>query len=417
MNDREQRGLIIAATSELKRRTGNVWSVPSQTGSGAKYTVVPHAESPYCNCLDHETRGCKCKHIYAVEFAMKREQNPDGSTTETRQVVLTEKRTTYSQNWPAYNAAQTTEKETFRVLLHNLCKGLQDAPAKTGRPRLPLRDSIFAACYKVYSTVSGRRFMTDLREAHEDGMIGHCPCYNAIFAVLESPDTFDVLRHLVVASAAPLKCLETNFSCDSSGFSGCRFDRWFDEKWGNNGKAKCTRAWVKAHVMTGTRTNVITAVEIHGQNAADVLQLPPLLETTAQRFNVGTVSADMAYSSRTNLAAIDAAGAFPLIPFKTNAVAGTPGQLWEKMFLYCRMNQDEFLKRYHVRSNIESTFSMIKRKFGDGVRSKTDMAMRNEVLAKFVCHNICCVIQEMHESGVDPTFWAEVPVAHKLTNN
>jgi hypothetical protein len=33
--------------------------------------------------------------------------------------------------------------------------------------------------------------------------------------------------------------------------------------------------------------------------------------------------------------------------------------------------------------------------------------MKNETLAKFICHNLCVVIQEMHESGVDPTCWSE----------
>ncbi len=404
MNDREQRGLAIAATCRINRK-GPVWIVPSQSGDG-RYTVVPHAETPHCTCPDHETRGCKCKHIYAVEFVMKREIGSDGVVVDTRQVVLTEKRVTYPQQWEAYNAAQTTEKSSFRVLLHNLCKGLQDPPMKNGRPRLPLRDSIFAACYKVYSTFSGRRFMTDLREAQSEGFINRCPCYNSIFGVLESEETFEILRSLVVASALPLKSLETNFSCDSSGFSGCRFDRWFDKKYGPEGVAKTRRAWVKCHVMCGTKTNVVTAVEIHDQHAGDTTQLQPLLETTRQGFDIGTLSADMAYSSRANLTAIDNAGAFPLIPFKSNAVPGDGG-LWQKMFHYCRMHSDEFLSRYHVRSNVESTFSMIKRKFGDGVRSKTDMAMKNEVLAKLVCHNICCVIQEMHESGVDPTFWAQ----------
>jgi len=61
---------------------------------------------------------------------------------------------------------------------------------------------------------------------------------------------------------------------------------------------------------------------------------------------------------------------------------------------------------YHLRSNVESAISAVKRKFGDSVRSKCDIAMKNEVLAKLGCHNIVCVIHEMHESGVDPTFWA-----------
>jgi hypothetical protein len=33
--------------------------------------------------------------------------------------------------------------------------------------------------------------------------------------------------------------------------------------------------------------------------------------------------------------------------------------------------------------------------------------MRNEVLAKFLCHNLCCVIQSMEEFGIDPTFSAQ----------
>src|SRR5207237_353774 len=155
----------------------------SDTGT-CKYTVVPHATEPHCTCPDHETRGCKCKHIHAVEITIKREQNEDGSVTETRTLTLTEKRTTYPQNWPAYNAAQTTEKQTFLVLLGKLCDGIQEPPQAIGRPRIPLRDAIFSACFKVYSTFSGRRFMTDLRDAHSDGKISRCPCYNSIFNVL-----------------------------------------------------------------------------------------------------------------------------------------------------------------------------------------------------------------------------------------
>jgi len=41
----------------------------------------------------------------------------------------------------------------------------------------------------------------------------------------------------------------------------------------------------------------------------------------------------------------------------------------------------------------------------DHVRSKTDVAMVNEVLCKIICHNICCLIQESHELGIDAEFW------------
>ena len=53
------------------------------------------------------------------------------------------------------------------------------------------------------------------------------------------------------------------------------------------------------------------------------------------------------------------------------------------------------------------SFSAIKRKFGDAVRSKCDFAMVNEVLCKILCHNIRCLIQEQCELGIEPIFWKE----------
>ena len=59
------------------------------------------------------------------------------------------------------------------------------------------------------------------------------------------------------------------------------------------------------------------------------------------------------------------------------------------------------MRSYHKRSNVESTFSMMKRKFGDSLRSRTDVAMINETLCKVLCHNLVVLIHEMYELG-DP---------------
>jgi transposase len=165
--------------------------------------------------------------------------------------------------------------------------------------------------------------------------------------------------------------------------------------------------------MTGTKTNVITAVEIHHRDANDGAQFQPLLATTAATFKINEVCADLAYSTHAILESVSELGATPLIPFKKNASA-VSGGLWAKMFHYFHLKRDEFMARYHQRSNAESTFSMIKAKFGDSCRSKTDTAMRNEVLAKFLCHNICCLINAAYDMGAEPTLWAELPVAHKV---
>jgi transposase len=83
---------------------------------------------------------------------------------------------------------------------------------------------------------------------------------------------------------------------------------------------------------------------------------------------------------------------------------GRGSRLWEKMYLHFQLRREDFLAHYHKRSNVESTFSMIKAKFRDHVRSKTPVAMVNEVLCKIICHNICVLIQEAHELGIEVKF-------------
>jgi len=62
------------------------------------------------------------------------------------------------------------------------------------------------------------------------------------------------------------------------------------------------------------------------------------------------------------------------------------------------------MMHYHRRSNVETTFSMIKRKFGERLRSKTHTAQVNEVLCKVLCHNLCVLVQSMYELDVEPNF-------------
>ncbi len=82
--------------------------------------------------------------------------------------------------------------------------------------------------------------------------------------------------------------------------------------------------------------------------------------------------------------------------------------MWARMYHFYHFNRDAFLVHYHKRSNVESTFAMMKAKFGDRIRSKTDTAQVNEMLLKVLCHNICVVIQSMYELGIEPDFYGEV---------
>ena len=46
---------------------------------------------------------------------------------------------------------------------------------------------------------------------------------------------------------------------------------------------------------------------------------------------------------------------------------------------------------------------MVKTKFGDAVRSKTETGQTNEILLKMLCHNLCVLVGVMHRVGLAPT--------------
>jgi transposase len=400
----QQRGLMIANSNTVKKnRLG--WQVPSQSGNGT-YIVNMDSGEPFCTCQHFETTHKKCQHIYAVEFIVQKEQHPDGTVTETRTMKIT-----YGQDWPVYDEAQMHEQEHFAELLRDLCNGIQQPEYRFGRPRLPLADVVFGLVYKSYTTMSGRRFMSDLREAEASELVAKSASFASNARYLGNPELTRLLKALIEQSASPLTTVETDFAVDSSGFATTTYARWFDHKWG---KERSKQTWVKTHLMCGIKTHVVTSVEATSYESADTIQFPALVNQTAKTFSINEVSADKAYSDRRNLHAVQAVGGIGYIPFKSNSTGMGDNHhkfdgLWNRMWHYYNFNRDCFLAHYHKRSNIETAFSMIKAKFGASVRAKTPTAQVNEVLCKVLCHNICVLIQSIYELGLEPTFWTSKP--------
>jgi transposase len=361
MSEREQKALAIAAKHKLTKK-GDVWLVPSQSGNDKYKVNNTDPDWPTCTCPDFELRHARCKHIYAVEYTLEREQQTtttikEGVTTTT---VTETVKIRYKQVWKAYNSAQTNEKAMFLSLLYDLCSNIDEPIQVMGRTRLPMADMIFATVYKIYSAVSSRRFMTDLKEEFIRGRMSKMPCFNSINNYLTDESLTPYLQMLITQSALPLKAVESDFAVDGSGFSTCQYVRWYDEKYG---KEQSERDWIKAHVMCGVKTNIVTSAEISGAHDHDTNFFPPLVNETSKRFNVQEVSADKAYSSYANHRLVDNKGATAYIAFKSNASDKGKCEVWNRMYHYYQFNKQAFMEHYHKRSNVESTFSMIKAKW------------------------------------------------------
>lgn len=400
---RKQRGLLLSQSARLKQIVGGTWLVPSQSQSSGGYVVDTGKGT--CTCPDYELNGetLKCKHQWAVHFA--RFQSA-GAAKESASVKLI-KRPNYPQKWPAYNAAQTSEKSHVLSFLKSLCGGIQNPPQTgKGRPRAPLADVVFAAIVKTFVGMSGRRAQSDIEDCAADGLIDRTIPYNTIFYYMKRPELTPILKAMLMASAVPVAMLETKFAIDGTGFGTQVYHRWYDHKYG---REKKEADWFKLHAVCGVTTNIITAAEVTEADVHDSPLLPTLLAQTRANFDVAEFLGDKGYLSRQNLEVVSSSGATPYIAFKINSKAGTTVDAWWRAFHVFAYNRDEWLQHYHQRSNIESTFSAIKRKFGGMLRSRDVTAQMNEVLLKCIAHNLSCLVHVMFEFGVTPEFHKGLP--------
>lgn len=311
------------------------------------------------------------------------------------------------QNWEAYNQAQTQEKILFMELLNDLTCNIPSQKYKgNGRPPADIGEMLFSICLKIYLDFSSRRIESDIRMAQQLGYIGHVPHFNTILKYLNNPVLAQVFKELITVSALPLKQVEENFTVDASGFSTSMFKQWVNVRTGTSQK----RLFKKAHLFSGIKTNIITSVEVTDGYTHDTLMFPNLLNDTAKHFAIKEVTADLGYSSRENLGLVSQKGAIPFIPFKKNATSRSKGfAIWNAMYRYYKDNRDDFMQHYHKRSNVESVFSMMKRKQGCNLRTKNDIAQVNEIMCKCLVHNICVLIQEMFEIGIKIDFKEVIP--------
>ena len=130
-----------------------------------------------------------------------------------------------------------------------------------------------------------------------------------------------------------------------------------------------------------------------------------LVDDTSEKFSMKEISADKAYSSRENLELANSIGAMPYIPFRSNVKGKAKGSpTWAKLYKLYAENYLEFASHYHKRSNVESTFAMIKRKFGDSCRCKTERSQHNEIRCKVLAHNLVVLVHEIFELKVEVDF-------------
>ncbi len=297
---------------------------------------------------------------------------------------------TYSQDWPIYAKACSQEKLMFFKILKDAVDNLiiGDSYKGNGRPPAFYGDILKSLCIKSYSNYSSWRTESELRIAKAMGVIDFVPKRSTLLKYLQDKKITKLLHKLYKTIAEPLSQVEIYFAADATGIS----NKYGNVRWMNirhtKEEAKHHREYSKLHIISGCKTNVICSAKITEGSAHESPFFKPLLDDTAKIFNVKEVSADAGYLSKDNVKAIAKIGAEPYIMGKKNvSYARKNYSPWNLMLRLWKTEQMFFSEHYHRRSNVEGTFSMVKRKFGDFCRCKKPNSQENEILSRVCCHN------------------------------
>jgi transposase len=394
---RKARGHEIALRfkGKIVRRKDGIWNVPSETSPRKRYEVDPDPTNPSCTCLDHQETGEKCKHLFAVLEIKGRVGGKAGATPAPK---AKPPKPTEERDWSTYNSTQTNEEDEIEPLLWQLCQNIQEPPYARGRPPIPWSDQVFAATMKVYLEKSARRVMPRLRRSLDEGFLTRPVTFNTISSFLEKDEATKILLDLLVRSSLPAAPFERVFAADSTGFAGNKFVKWQDIKY----RGRHEHIWAKMHAMVGISTHVLTAVLIKERDTADLGQLPELLRITGQNFIIEEVLCDKVYNTFHNQKEIAEIGARAFIPPKST-FTGRAGGAFKASFIDWNENREESLAHYGQRAQVETAFSSMKMNFGDSLRSKNELPMKNEALCKALNHNLRCLIRLMysHKIGIE----------------
>lgn len=301
------------------------------------------------------------------------------------------KKKVYSQQWSIYEKACSQEKLMFLKILKDAVDylNIENSYKGNGRPPAYYDDIVKSICIKAYSNYSSWRAESDLKIARAMGIIDFVPRRSTLNKYMQNEMVTGMLHKLYKIIAEPLSLVEVYFCADATGIGKAYGNQHWIKVRHTKEEMKQARDYKKLHIVSGVKTNIICSAKITEGNRHESPYFKSLIDDTAKIFDVKEVSADAGYLSKDNVKAVSDIGAVPYIMPKKNVNVPSKGRAsaWGGMLRLWKNYQMFFAEHYHKRSNVESTFSALKRKFGGFCRCKKPESQENEILAKIVCFN------------------------------
>jgi len=318
------------------------------------------------------------------------------------------KKKRYPRDEALYNAIQENEWFFFFKTLPELAHAVAGNSSlwlNIGRPTKNLSEMLTClAIWQRFPNLSVRSAKGFLEFLKWQGVIKiEVPCFKTLSNYQANERIRYYLGRLIEVSSKPLRVIETCFATDMNGVRTNNFTSWFSIR---TGKRIRKRDHLASHITTGVKSNIVTAVNINIKKGKDNEILREHVEKTAHNFKVEEWSGDGAYQCRENCTAIAEVGAKPYFNLQKNVRSLAKGHPMWKWMVYEKKNHSRrYKKKYHKRSNVESTNHSKKARLGSCVKSKLDIAKEQEEYIKWVDYNLLVLNRASYEWDVEPNFY------------
>lgn len=306
-----------------------------------------------------------------------------------------------------YNLSQENEIFIFFEYLprvvYFVCKK-DDLWKGIGAPPAKLYDVLMNISIKQYFGRSLRRSVGLIKLMKHTFRLDFKPlCFKTIDNYLNNPCVKKYLDAIIRYTSNPLKYIEKNFATDKTGERTKTYSSWYMIRCNKETKK---RDHINVHITSGCELHTVAAIDVLVENGNDNIIYRKHLKNIAKDFNVKISSGDATYLSRENCSAAEKIGAKPRFHLKKGLTKKSKGHpAWKHMLEFALKNPTQYNKEYHSRSNVESTNSAKKRKFGDTIKSKKDNAKVIECLASWCCYNLSVLSRAYYELNIEPTQW------------
>ncbi len=312
----------------------------------------------------------------------------------------------YKKDEATYNLIQENEIFIFLKFLPSailiVCKN-KNLWQGIGRPPHDLFDILVCLSIQQYFGKSLRRSIGIISLITKAANIQiKIPCFKTLDNYLNNSSIKPYLDELFEITSKPLNHLEKFFATDSTGETTSTASTWYSIR---TGKTIEKRDHITAHITTGTKLNIVTAITVNAYEGEDNIIFREHNQKTAKNFDVEEHSGDSKYLCRANCDDVESVGGMPFFRPKSNTLIKSDGSYaWLRMMLYYYNHPIKAKRSYNRRSNVESTNHAKKSKFGSHVRSKNDIAKENESTFQWLDYNFSVLSRAYYQFDIEPYF-------------